>query len=394
MGREALLKALSLLLLSFHFVDALSTILNRKDPDDGLGVVDIVHRRGYDIDMYNVTTEDGYILGMFRLLGNEGKPPVILQHGLLDSSYTWVCNYKDQSLAYILHDAGFDVWLGNNRGTTYSRTHVSKNPEDGTNDYWNFTWDDLAKYDVPAFIDFVTQKTNKPSVGWVGHSEGTIQMFGAAAQRLPSVSKVNVFVALAPVAYVAHQKSKEIKLLAHSNTLQDIMKHGMYEFLPSTHDPFYSTVCKTFDFTCDLFLLTVCGPTRNLNVSRIQVYVSQTPAGTSTTNMEHWQQGVLKDTFQMFDYGSDDANMAKYGSTVPPLYNLSQVSVPTALFTGGNDYLANPTDVKRLMAELPSETVVFHNNQEKYAHLDFTWGITSHEDIYPDVVSLLKKYSA
>ena len=42
-------------------------------------------------------------------------PPVFLQHGLEDSSFTWVLNEPSQSLSYILFNAGYDVWFGNNR---------------------------------------------------------------------------------------------------------------------------------------------------------------------------------------------------------------------------------------------------------------------------------------
>ena len=41
------------------------------------------------------------------------RPAVLLQHGLLESSYTWVVNGPELSLAFCLVDAGFDVWMGN-----------------------------------------------------------------------------------------------------------------------------------------------------------------------------------------------------------------------------------------------------------------------------------------
>ncbi len=79
--------------------------------------------------------------------------------------------------------------------------------------------------------------------------------------------------------------------------------------------------------------------------------------------MLHWEQGILSPTFQKFDFGSEELNTQHYGSSVPPLYDLSKLAVKTALFSGGHDYLADPIDVQRLVDELPADMVVLHNNQ-------------------------------
>lgn len=50
-------------------------------------------------------------------------------------------NKKKRTLAYIMADAGqFDVWLPNSRGNTYSRRHVSKNPDNPLSGFWDFSW--------------------------------------------------------------------------------------------------------------------------------------------------------------------------------------------------------------------------------------------------------------
>lgn len=87
--------------------------------------MEVVVHKGYGLERHYATTPDGYILGLFRLLPRGEKsaarlarsPPLVLQHALLDSSFAWVSNYhKNQSLALLASDAGYDVWLGNNRG--------------------------------------------------------------------------------------------------------------------------------------------------------------------------------------------------------------------------------------------------------------------------------------
>ncbi len=87
--------------------------------------------------------------------------------------------------------------------------------------------------------------------------------------------------------------------------------------------------------------------------------------------------------------------MLHYGTSTPPQYDLGAIpsSLPIAIFSGGLDYLADPTDVERLLAELPSGNVIYHNNQPDYAHLDFTWAENAGKRIYGEVSKLLKVYA-
>ena len=75
---------------------------------------------------------------------------------------------------YILADAGYDVWLGNYRGNTYSRNHTYLNPDAWLNHhFWDFTWDEMAKYDIPSMVEKVLEVTGEEELFYAGHSMGT-----------------------------------------------------------------------------------------------------------------------------------------------------------------------------------------------------------------------------
>jgi pimeloyl-ACP methyl ester carboxylesterase len=53
----------------------------------------------------------------------EGAPVIFLQHGITDSADCWIMNYANVAPAFQLVNAGYDVWLGNQRGTKHSPGH-------------------------------------------------------------------------------------------------------------------------------------------------------------------------------------------------------------------------------------------------------------------------------
>uniref|UniRef100_A0A4D5RUY3 Putative lipase f-like protein n=1 Tax=Ixodes scapularis TaxID=6945 RepID=A0A4D5RUY3_IXOSC len=149
------------------------------DPDANRNVSQIIADKGYPVQEFEVVTSDGFVIGVQRIpSGKTGssrphlraKKTVFLQHGLLASSADWVVNYPSQSLAYLLADAGYDVWLGNVRENTYSRhlRHTRKQKQ-----FWDFSFDQMIRYDLPAMLDFVLAQTMEEELFYVGHSQGS-----------------------------------------------------------------------------------------------------------------------------------------------------------------------------------------------------------------------------
>uniref|UniRef100_A0A023FEE2 Putative triglyceride lipase-cholesterol esterase n=1 Tax=Amblyomma cajennense TaxID=34607 RepID=A0A023FEE2_AMBCJ len=160
------------------------------DPDACRNVTEIIRDKGYPVDEHIVVTSDGVVLNIQRIpSGRWGhgksrrkgpKPVVFLQHGLLSSSADWVINFPNESIAYILADAGYDVWLGNVRGNTYA-SHIRYTKED--KEYWDFSFDQMIRYDLPAMLDYVLSMTKQEKLFYVGHSQGTLILFALLSER-------------------------------------------------------------------------------------------------------------------------------------------------------------------------------------------------------------------
>ena len=95
-----------------------------------------ITNQGLKFEDFNITTDDGYILNLWHFWNPEitQKKVAFMQHGLIDIAGTWFFNTPEKSIAHQLANMGYDVWLGNNRGTVFSYRHVNLTVED--DEYW------------------------------------------------------------------------------------------------------------------------------------------------------------------------------------------------------------------------------------------------------------------
>lgn len=154
-----------------------------------------------------MTTEDGYILTTFHILGKTGvaRPEissgsVLIQHGDFQDGTSWLEGFGDAQPFHLkLVDAGYDIWIGNNRGTMYSWDHVTldsaKDPA-----YWDWTWAQMGLYDDTANITAIKKAAGVDKIFYLGYSQGTIQMhYGLAhLESTFHVDNVHKVVSLAP----------------------------------------------------------------------------------------------------------------------------------------------------------------------------------------------------
>ncbi|XP_062958975.1 lipase member K isoform X2 [Cynocephalus volans] len=370
------------------------------NPEAYMNISQIISYWGYPYEEYDVVTEDGYVLGIYRIPHGRGCPRgtapksiAYLQHGLIASASNWICNLPNNSLAFLLADVGYDVWLGNSRGNTWSRKHLKLSPK--SPEFWAFSLDEMAKYDLPATINFIIEKTGQEQLYYVGHSQGTTIGFIAFSTNPELAERIKIFFALAPVVTAKYTKSPMKILTTLSRQVVKVL-FGDKMFHPHTLiDQFIATkVCsrKLFHHICSNLLFTFSGfDPKNLNTSRLDVYLAQNPAGTSVQNMLHWAQAVNTGRLQAFDWGNPDQNMMHFHQRTPPLYNVTKMKVPTAIWSGGHDIVADPKDVENLLPKIAN--LIYHKMIPHYNHVDFYLGQDAPQEIYQDLIRLMEECS-
>ncbi|CAK9298223.1 unnamed protein product [Gordionus sp. m RMFG-2023] len=352
----------------------------------------MITSKDYPYENYEIVAEDGFFLQLHRIpFGKNLKnteASVYLQHGLLSTSCDFLMNLENQSLAYILAENGFDVWLGDIRGNTYSRKHKTFTSED--DEFWDWSFDEMARYDIPAFINFILKKTSREYLYYVGHSQGTMVAFAHFSQN-PKISwKVKMFFALAPVAYLKEIKSPMRMIALMSRTLKLINDmFGSRKFMPKNAllEWMAASVCPQDIELCANMLYLIGGPeTGNFNKSKVPVIYGHYPAGTSVKNIAHFIQGILNDDFRMYDYGFFK-NLKEYGKSEPPSYDISQMMVPTMIFWGVKDWLADPEDVNKLIPKI--KNLLGNYKFENSNHWDFIYGTNAANDYYSIIVKTM-----
>jgi len=390
--------AMALLLLLTFLSMAISAISSSEDisniPRHDLSTDTMITLAGYQSETHKVVTPDGYILTLYRIVGS--GPVVFMQHGLEDSSAAWVLAGPDHGApAFRLAAEGYDVWLGNYRGNHDSREHQSLDA-DRDNEFWQFSWDEMAKYDLPTELNFVMNQTDSQKIYYVGHSMGTTTYMAMNSMDPTWADKVELAVLLAPVAFVDHMNSP-IKLMApFSDLIQWVADHmGVGEFLPSNWlmDLIADFACgpnNPLEIICEnvVFLLTGYDE-QQMNKTMLPTIASHCPAGTSTYTVLQYAQEIKHKRFAGLDWGNDEKNILHHGTPEPPVYDLHNVNTKVALFWGNNDWLCDERDLMKIVGQVPNIVV---NNQvpwDGWNHLDFLYAIDIEQYQNDDLIAAL-----
>jgi len=115
------------------------------------------------------------------------------------------------------------------------------------------------------------------------------------------------------------------------------------------------------------------------------------PAGQSAMSVVHLAQSINSQNFQRFNYGKEK-NLEKYGQETPPLFDLSKITCPVAVYSGVNDLLVNPADALQTSQMVENLIGYFPVQHATWNHLDFIWGIDADTLLYDHVMDIMLQY--
>ncbi|KAM8711428.1 hypothetical protein ACLKA7_000550 [Drosophila subpalustris] len=351
---------------------------------------DLIANHGYPAEFHQVTTEDGNLLAVFRIpyshkLQNQNRtrPVVLLHHGLDSSSDVWVLCGPDSSLPYLLADAGFDVWLGNDRGNGYSLQ--LREPS------WNFSWHEIGLYDVAAMIDYAlgANGQGQKSLHYVGHSQGTTTFLTLMSLRPEYNDRIKTAHLLSPVAIM---KNCENKCLISAADF----------FTPDGIEVWYLSNKKFLDFLPSFkkrWIGKVLLDCWNMSDQIVSEHSNQTaveqnkkiPQDASWNQLFHYLFNHKSGGFRQYDYNTEK-NLEVYQSKQPPDYPVENIASMVHLWYVDTDDLANPVDVLALAERLPNKKLHHITEDPMFAHMDYVLHNEVRKYVNEPVLQIMQQY--
>ena len=234
----------------------------------------------------------------------------------MEDGTSWITNYankNEQSFSLKLVDAGYDVWIGNNRGTMYSWGHKTLDAAVDA-EYWDWTWADMGLYDDPANINMIKAATGEDKIFYIGYSQGTGQMHYALAKNEKSyhVNNLHKVVHMAPCFIPDVPDLMKSKANTSIMTFRD---NGIYAINGPNWTADLQQIKDVYGFTVGKYFEHATG--------------SQ---GQGVKSEQYWLMNGLIDRFQEFD----DEWLT--GSEETTLVDVSQITeLPMTFFVARDD---------------------------------------------------------
>lgn len=328
-------------------------------------------------------TKDGWKLGIRHLKPYHPDPnklPVVLCHGLGLNGTFWTIT--DGHLAGQLVSRGYEVFIPDMRGSGASQrvgpvgkvnTVLRQTPlkEIGSG---RWSVDDEIRYDVPAILDFIKERTGRDQVNWVGHSLGGMLMLGflgtdAHPERIANFVGMGSTIILADAPerdmLRANRALRVLLRCISTGRMARPMRWGRPPGLDRI-DGFYYTAANVDPRTIDRFYgSTLEDPGRG-------AFVQLDP---------YLEFGRMVSADRKIDYTKE----------------LNHVTTPTLMIAGDGDVMSSVTSTQLTFDALasPDKTLLRFGKAEghvdDYGHCDLVWSRYAPVEVFPAIIDWLDR---
>lgn len=167
----------------------------------------------------------------------------------MGTSAHFLCVGK-KSLGFRFSNEGYDVWMGNQRGSRYCKSHDSLDSK--KKDFWNFTFHEIGFYDLPAIIDYILMKTKQEKLSYIGHSQGAAVFFILMAEKPEYNKKIKIMHSLGMSIVLEHVANGCLTFLAKFCVLLNFFNINEFSMERIAPKWFIRLFCSTNNFSYNL----------------------------------------------------------------------------------------------------------------------------------------------
>lgn len=399
----------------------------------------IIERSGFKQKTYEVVSDDGYITQVINIINPKAdrtklkRPPVILSHGGLTDTSAWMLvdaiehhpekyprtasdgpiTSSNRSMAFMLCNNGYDVWLMGTRGSNKQNlghikykarfltdllADVISNEEESdtiarefvdTLKYFDYSMDELVDYEYPKQIETIVELSGSDKVTFVAMSFGTPIAFKLLCSNKAISKRIHNYVALLPLlntkgtsrlVALAFKLLPKIPIPLGTIVTQIILSQPVRDFLRKLDRYGLFKMITTLVF----------GSSAKYQTDLEDAAVGHVFLSTGFKEVQHFAQEVQQARLQKFDYGPAK-NLFIYGSHDPPVYDLSQFKTKHWMIaTSGNDILGPPASGDQYVSMIKVKPYK-HLNIPGWNHADMVAAFDNDIKINFPVLDFLEK---